>query len=256
MRQIWILAKKDVRSLFVSPLFYIIAGLCSILWSIVYVLSLRDFAERSQLMMLQTHAEGGPNIHYEVFAKHISLVNFIMLLASAAFTMRLFSEEKKQRTFDLLLTSPITATQITLGKFLGGLIAGWALVGISFLYPLSVALFAKLEWGLLFSAYAGLLLVTACYIAIGIFASALTESSVLAVIFALMGNIMLWFIGSFLEDGEGPFWQGVHQQLALGDHFVNFMKGAVHVDSFVYFFTVIAFFVFITQRVVEANRWS
>jgi ABC-2 type transport system permease protein len=256
VRQIWILARKDIRSYFVSPLFYIIAGLCTILWSIVYILSLRDFAERSQLMMLQTHADGGPNLHYEVFAKHISLVNFIMLLASAAFTMRLFAEEKKQRTFDLLLTSPVTATQITLGKFFGGLTAGWALVGVSFLYPLSVALFAKLEWGLLLSAYAGLFLVTACYIAIGIFASALSESSVLAVIFALMGNIMLWFVGSFLEDGDGPFWQGVHQQLALGDHFMNFVKGSIHLNSCVYFITVTAFFVFVTQRVVESNRWS
>jgi ABC-2 type transport system permease protein len=255
MTKIGTLARKDIRSLFMSPLFYIIAGLCTLLWSILYILALRDFAERSQFAMIQSRGEGGPNLHYEIFAKHISLVNFIMIMAAAALTMRLFSEEKRQRTFDLLLTSPITATQITLGKFFGGLTAVWALVALSFLYPLSLALFAKLEWGLLLSSYLGLLLVTACYVAVGLLASALTESSVLAVIFALLGNIMLWFMGSFLADGEGKFWQGVHEQLDLGNHFKNFVIGALHIDGLVFFLTLISLFIFVTQRVVESNRW-
>src|SRR5215204_5993454 len=107
MKGIWTIAMKDVRSLFVSPLFYLVAGVCTLLWSIFFSLSLQEFAQSSQMSMSQMGGEG-QSINYVVFARHISLVNFVMILAVAAFTMRLFAEEKRQRTFDLLLTSPIT----------------------------------------------------------------------------------------------------------------------------------------------------
>lgn len=254
MKGIWTIAMKDVRSMFMSPLFYLVAGVCTLLWSIFYSLSLQEFAQNSQMMMTQMGAEGA-NINYMVFARHISLVNFVMILAVAAFTMRLFAEEKRQRTFDLLLTSPITATQITLGKFLGGLITSLALVLISAIYPFGTALIVKSDLLPLASAYIGLMLIVACYVGVGIFASSLTESSFLAVMMALLGNILLWFVGSFLESGEGPFWQAVHSQLALGNHFINFLKGGIQVASLTYFLSMISLLVFITQRVVESNRW-
>lgn len=248
MKGIWTIAMKDVRSLFASPLFYLVAGICTLMWSIFYSLSLQEFAQSSF---------GGQNvsINYAVFARHFALVNFVMILAVAAFTMRLFAEEKKQRTFDLLLTSPITATQITFGKFLGGLIISWSLVLISAIYSLVTAIIVKADILPILSALIGLMLVVGCYVGVGMFTSSLTESSFLAVMMALIGNIMLWFIGSFLENGEGSFWQGVQQQLALGNHFTNFLKGGVQIASLAYFLTVIGLFVFITQRVVESNRW-
>lgn len=254
MKGIWTIAGKDIRSLLFSPLFYLVAGACTLLWSIFYSLTLQEFARQSQMMMSQMGGEGA-NINYMVYARHISLVNFVMILAVAAFTMRLFAEEKKQRTFDLLLTSPITATQITVGKFLGGLIVSWILVLISAIYPIGTAFIVKGDVLPLVSAYIGLMLVVACYVGVGIFASALTESSFLAVIMALLGNIMLWFLGSFLENGEGTFWEALHSQLALGNHFVNFLKGGVQIASLAYFLSVVGLLVFITQRVVESNRW-
>jgi ABC-2 type transport system permease protein len=255
MRGILAIAKKDMRSLFMSPLFYIIAGLCTTLWSLMYIMSLRDFAQRSQMMAFQGGGAQAPNIHYEVFAKHISLVNFIMILATAALTMRLFAEEKKNRTFDLLLTSPVNATQIVLGKFFGGLAINWMLVLISFLYPVSLALFAKFDWGPLFSAYIGLFLLVGCYVAIGTLASALTESPVLAVLLGLIFNVGLWFLGALFEDADLPFFQALHEHLSIGNHFVNFLKGGIHVASLAFFLSVMAFCVFATQRVIESSRW-
>ena len=254
MKGIWTIAMKDIRSLFVSPLFYLVAGVCTLFWSIFFSLSLQEFAESSQMMMSQMGGEGA-SINYVVFARHISLVNFVMILAVAAFTMRLFAEEKRQRTFDLLLTSPVTATQITAGKFFGGVVVSWALVLLSAIYPVVTALIVKSDMLPIVAAYLGLMLVVACYVGVGIFASSLTESSFLAVIMALLGNILLWFMGSFLESGEGPFWQAVHAQLALGNHFVNFLRGGVQLASLGYFLTVIGLLVFVTQRVVESNRW-
>jgi ABC-2 type transport system permease protein len=256
MKATWMIAKKDMRSLLVSPLFYIIAGICTLFWSGKFIKDINSFASRSMMASFQGGENGGgPNITYEVFASHISFVNFICILAVAGFTMRLFSEEKRNRTFDLLLTSPVTSTQITLGKFIGGLMVAWSLVAMAVIYPLLVAPITTVDWGPVAAAFIGLFLTVGCYVAVGTMMSSFTSHPVLAVIFALIGNVMLWFVGMFLEDGEGPFWTGVKEQMTLGSHFTNFMKGSINLSSIVYFISVMFICVFITQRVVESHRW-
>lgn len=256
MRGICAIAGKDLRSVFFSPLFYVIGGLCTVVWSILYIIGIQEFAAKSQMNMMQTHGEGqGLNLHYEVFARHISLVNFIMILAVAALTMRLFAEEKKQRTFDLLLTSPVTATQIVLGKFLAGMLAAWALIGISFLYPASIGFFAEFDWGPLASSYIGLMLLTAAYVAVGMFASSLTESAVLAVVMSLIFSVGIWFVGAGTDVMDNPIWVAVFEHLSVGQHFVNFIRGGISTASMVFFLSVIFLYCFLTQRVVESSRW-
>ena len=259
MRGIFAIAGKDLRSIFFSPLFWVISGLCAVVWSVLYLIRVQQFVEQSIQMQLQMamqgQTEGGPNIHYEVFAAHISLVNFIMILAVAAFTMRLFAEEKKQRTFDLLLTSPVNATQIVIGKFLGGVSVAWALVFVSFLYPLSTSFFAEIQWGPLLVSYLGLLLLTASYVAVGMFSSSLTESSVLAVVMSLIFSVGIWFVGAGTEMVDNPTWAAVFEHLSVGNHFLNFIKGGLSIASAVFFFSVIFLYCFLTQRVVESSRW-
>ena len=260
MRSILTIAGKDLRSLFLSPLFWVVGGLCSVVWSVLYLVRVQQFAEQSFRMQMMQQMQGqtgepGPNLHFEVFATHISLVNFILIMAVAALTMRLFAEEKKQRTFDLLLTSPVTATQIVIGKFLGGLGAAWALVLISFLYPVSMALFAGIEWGPLIASYIGLMLIAACYVAVGMFASSLTESAVLAVIMSLIFSVGIWFVGAATDMIDNPTWVAVFEHLSFGSHFINFIKGGISVASTVFFASVIFLYCFLTQRVVESSRW-
>ena len=254
MRGILVLAGKDLRNLFLSPLFYVISGLCTIVFTLIYFLGLREFAAASQANIIQT-GENTANLHFVVFAKHISAVNFVMLCAVSAMSMRLFTEEKKNHTMALLLTSPISATQITLGKFLAALIGTWAIVAVSFLYPLSLRLFTELQWAPLLSSYIVLFLLTGCYVAIGMFASSLTESSVITVIMAFIFNMMLWFVGAVSDATTEPWLTKTFEQLNVGVHFMNFIRGSVSVSGFVYFLSVMFLMTFLTQRVVESNRW-
>ncbi len=253
MKKTWIIAKKDITSLLASPLFYIITGFCTLCWSIKFIIDVGQFSQA--FMMNPGQGESGPNIMYQVFASHLSFVNFILILAVAGFTMRLFSEEMRNRTFDLLLTSPVSSTQITLGKFLGGLVVAWTMVAIAALYPILLSPIATFDWGPLGSAFLGLFLTAGCYVAVGTMMSSFTEHPVLAVIFALIGNVMLWFTGLFLEGAEGPFWTAVKEQMTLGNHFGNFIKGGINLSSLVYFLSIMFICVFITQRVVESHRW-
>lgn len=256
MRGILAIAGKDLRSLFFSPLFWVISFLLTCVWSGMYHISLGRFAETATIMRMQSQGEGGgPNLHEHVFTAHIALVHFFMILAVVALTMRLFAEEKKQRTFDLLLTSPVTATQIVAGKYLAALVAAWALIALSALYPLVTMLIADFDWGPLLAGYTGLLLLVACYVAVGMFASSLTESVVLAVVMGLIFSVGIWFIGALTDAVDSPMWIAVFEHLSIGNHFSAFLRGGVGTASIVFFFSVIFMSCFLTQRVVESSRW-
>jgi ABC-2 type transport system permease protein len=258
MRGAWVIAEKDLRNLFMSPLFYVVAGVCTLTWSLLFYFSVDEFLYQSFMRMQNMgpeRGEGGFNLHFTVFAKHISLVNLLAIFAIASVSMRLFTEEKRQRTFDLLLTAPVTATEIAIGKLIAGVATAWALIGVSLLYPLSLAFFGSLDWGPLLSSYIGLLLLTASYAAISMFTSSLTQNVVVSVLLSLSFNVMLWFVGAFAGAAETPAQKAVFEHLNVGTHFVNFIKGNVSLSGTVFFLSVVCLFTFLTQRVVESARW-
>ncbi len=253
MRAILTLAGKDLRNLLSSPLFYVIAGLCSVLWSYSYMRNLLEFAEQSRVYM-QPGMETGMNLQRAVFLAHISQINLLYVFVVPALTMRLLAEEKRLRTYDLLLTSPISATHIALGKFLAGFGAVSVLTLISLIYPLATRLVAEYPMGPLFAAYLGVLLVAGAYVAVGLFASSLTESVLLSVVLGLIFNILLWFLSQGAS-GSGTMISSVLEYMSLGQHFLNFIMGAVKLNSLVFLLSLIGVFVFLTQRVVESSRW-
>ena len=255
MKRATIIAAKDFKSLLLSPMFFVAAGFSALLMSYSYLRSLKDFSESSMMSAMQYGAENGQNIQFTVFMGHISITNLLFIFLLPAITMRLFAEEKKMRTFDLLLTSPVTSMDIALGKFLAALMAMSVLVGISLLYPLLTRLIAEFSLKQLISSYIGLWLVGGCYVAIGVFASSLSESVLLAVIMGLIFNLSLWFVAQGASFFETPSLVALMEHLAVGQHFANFVRGTVNISSFVFLLSCIAFFVFLTQRVVESTRW-
>lgn len=256
MRAVWVIACRDFRALATTPLFFVISGMCALIWSFMYIRVLDAFSKMSLQMAFQARGQGqGLSLHFEAFVKHISLVNFLLIIAIPALTMRLFSEEKKLRTYDLLLTSPVTATQITLGKFLAGFGAATVLLLISLLYPLSTTFLTDIQWGPLWTSYLGLWLLVGAYVAVGVFASSLTESVMLAVVMALIFNVFLWFVGSGVDAVDNSLWKGVFEHLSLGEHFLSFIRGNIELAGLVFFFSIISLNCFLTQRVVESSRW-
>jgi ABC-2 type transport system permease protein len=254
MRAIFTIAGKDLKGLLTAPLFYVIAALSSFLWSYSYMRNLLMFAERSRAFM-QPGMDSGMNLQQNVFLLHISQINLLYVFFVPALTMKLLAEEKRMRTYDLLLTSPVSATQIALGKFLAGFGAVAALTFISFLYPLATRLVAEYPMAPLLSAYLGVLLVSAAYVAVGLFASSLTESVMLSVIMGLIFNILLWFISQGSGQEATSWFSPVLEYISLGQHFLSFIMGAIKLNSLVFLLSVTGLFIFLTQRVVESSRW-
>ena len=252
MKKIFVIASRDFKSLVMSPLFMVVAGVCCVLWSFVYLRAIGDFAQRLQMTQMQGGA--AMNIYEGLFFSLISIVHLILIVAIPMLTMRLLSEEKKSRTFDLLLTSPITSADIAIGKFLAGFAAAGVLVALSFMYPLMTRLVTEFNWTMLFTSYFGLLLLVGVYVAVGLFASSLTESAFLAVLLAIVVNFALWFLGQMGEDG-GSIAMTIISKLSVADNFSNFVKGTFKISSLIFFITFISFFVFLAERVVESARW-
>jgi ABC-2 type transport system permease protein len=255
MRAILLIARKDFKQTVTSPLFFFISALCTIVWSLMYLSFLRSFAAQGFMAQMQGGGAGHQSLMSTVFVQHISVINLVLIFTVPALTMRLISEEKKSRSYDLLLTSPISSTEIAIGKFLAGLGATTLLLGLSFLYPAGTALIAKFNWATLLVLYFGVFLITALYTASGLFASSLTESAMLAVFMGVVFNLMIWFLGQSGAGSDIKWWAEVSEYLSVGSHLTGFLKGALRISSIVFFTSAIGFFVFLCQRVIESSRW-
>lgn len=254
MKGAFIIGWRDLKSIFTSPLFYVTAGFCTAVWSGLYLVAIQNFANNSSIMMQRGGA--GMNIHDAVFQRHLGIVHLIMILAVPALTMRLLAEEKSQRTYDLLLTSPISSRQIVGGKMMAGILAAWGLVAVSFVYPAVTSFYADIQWGQLLGAYLAIMLLVATYVAVGLFASSLTESVFLAIVMGVIFNVVLLVLGgSGVELAEGSAWRKVFEHLNLGYHYIEFVGGSIRTTSLVFFASIVFLYGFMAERVVESSRW-
>jgi len=126
---------------------------------------------------------------------------------------------------------------------------------LSLVYPLATRMLGDFSIVRLLTAYLGLGLVTLTYVAVGLFLSALTESIALAVVFGWIFSLCLWFLASGAEMAQTPWVTAVMEHISVGMHFGNFVRGTLQISSFAFLLSAIAFFVFLTQRIVESSRW-
>lgn len=256
MNGVMTIFKKELKGFYFNPTFWVICFLISVIFSWVYPIQLNLFA---QLLMNFVMQQGIPqnqlNIHYGVFLRQLSYLNLLLIFVVPALTMKLFAEEKKLRTFDLLLTSPVTSFQIVLGKFLAALGAIGGIVLLAFLYPLATSVMATVQWAPLLIAFMGIFLVGAVYAAMDLFASSLTENSIAAYVTSVMFNVSIWFIGIGSEVVDGERARKFFEHVSLSSHLSSLVEGTVRTNGLIFFLSIIVLFCFLAERVVESSRW-
>jgi ABC-2 type transport system permease protein len=251
-----VIFKKELRGFVFSPSFLLVCALTTTVLSWVYPVQLNEFYRNLQSMAMQPGvAPEAANIHYAVFWRHLSYLNLILIVVVPALAMRLFSEEKKMKTFDLLMTSPVTSAQIVIGKYLALLAAIFILMFLAFLYPATTALFAKFNWVQLVIAFGGIFLVAAVYAAMSLFCSSLTESAIIACVMAVIFNISIWFIGVGAEIADGATARAIMAHVSLDSHLSSLVVGTIRTSSLVFFGSLIFLFGFLSERVIESHRW-
>jgi len=256
MNPAWIIFKKEVTGYFKRPLFYFLAFMMTILLSILFTISLDKFAQSSSNAMLQFGMQPQLlNIHYSVFLPHLSIINLIFIFLIPALTMRLLSEEKKVRTFDLLLTSPIKSSSIVLGKYFAALITIFGLISVSFIYIIVSRRMFEFSWGPTLVAATGVFLVSAVYTAMNLFASSLTENGLVAFVLSIIFNLSIWFVGALNESFDEPILKSILEHISLNNHLAGMIEGTIRSNGLIYFFSLIILFCFLTDRVIESSRW-
>lgn len=252
MRKIFVIAAKEYKTYFTGPIAYVLMALFFALMSFMFVNIFSAFAGRSAMMMMQG---GGMSLNDYVFGPEFGNVNVVLLIMIPAITMRLFAEEKRNRTMDLLMTSPISAGEIVTGKFLAGVFIVWTILATMAIYPLTVRFFSSFDKGPVLTSFLGIGLMSAVYVAIGIFASSLTENVLIAYFVAFVISLFFWVIGWAAVSVDGSTAQGVLNYLSVVTHFSDFTKGNIDVSAVIYYCSLVFFFCFLTDRVVESARW-
>lgn len=169
-------------------------------------------------------------------------------------TMRLFAEEKKTGTIELLMTSPLTDLQIITGKFIAALLLYACMLAITFLYLLLLFQYGNPDWKPMLSGYLGLLLLGGCFLAIGLMFSTMTGNQLIAVVLTFGFLLFLWVIDWAGEYATGTVAE-VAKYLSLTGHIDNFSKGVIDLRDGVYYVSLIALALFMTARSVESVRW-
>ncbi len=255
MTHIRVVAAKELRSYFMSPVAYVVIAMFLL---IVGVLTYLAAVQASTIAMQQLQVRGVvPELHVNelVFRPVFGNLAIILLLLLPMLTMRLFAEERKMRTLELLMTSPITVTEIVLGKYLAVSVLFGGMVGLTGLAPVMLSFFTTIDWLPLGAAFLGVFLMGALFLAVGLFASALTENQIIAVFVSFGILLLFWMVGWAAEALQGQPIAQVLLYLSIVDHFDPFVKGLIDSRDVVYYLTSIVFWIFLTHRVIESQRW-
>jgi ABC-2 type transport system permease protein len=264
MRTALAIARKELSIYFTTPWAYAVFTAMLAISSFFFVNGLYEF-QRAQEMARVYGWERIPqefrNLTDGVMVPFWSTVMIITLFVVPFLSMRLFAEEKRNKTFELLMTVPVRPIEIVLGKYLGGVGVISATLGLTIVFPLLLSAFGRsdsgtaLEWSTVLLGYAGLLLWGATCMAVGMFISALTESQMLAA-FLTFSVLLPWMLLSGVASASEEPLRSLLGYLSFDAQLQTLLQGVLDVQSLVFFASVIFFSLLLTHRTVEAQRWA
>ena len=254
MKGLYAIFRKETANFFVSPIAYAVIAIFLLVsgfffWANVSFMSLVSLQAANNPMIAERI-----NLTDVVIRPLVQNMSIVLLFVMPLLTMRLFSEEKKSGTIELLLTYPVTDLAILFGKFLAAALL--LLVMLAGTLPFVVLLFGigDPDPGTLLSGYLGLLLMGAAFMALGIFISSLTENQIIAAAVSF-GSALLFRVLSWSSTLSGEKVGAVLKQLSILEHLESFNKGILALSDLSFFVLFIAFFLFLTLRSLETNRW-
>ena len=253
MRNIWVICRKELRSYFVSPVAYVLFVMFALIFGWFFWNMLGAFVFYS--MASQMRGEMTPmNVNEQILRQLLGNMNVVGLFFIPVITMRLFAEEKRNGTIELLATSPIQDFEVILGKWLAA-VALYA--GMLLLTGLNLAFVFKYgnpDWKPMAAGYLGLLLQASALLAIGTFISSLTKNQIIAGA-ASFGACLLVFVLGWASGYETSTWAQVLSYMSVTSHMESFTKGVLDSKDAVYYVTVIFLGLFLTARSLESLRW-
>lgn len=229
--------KRELKAYFTSPLGYVF-------FAIFYAFS-------GLFFYIFSLSVGSTDISSVFLMMFIVLMVFVPLL-----TMRLLSEDKKQKTDQLILTAPVSLLSIVMGKFLAAYAIFAIGVAVMPVYGFVMSTFATVSWLPIWGNTVGLLLLGGIFVSIGLFISSLTENQMIAAIGGFFINLMILLMNTLKSALPNGFLQDVLSSISVYSRYSEITNGIFSLSSLIFFVSVIFIFLFLTVRVLEKRRWA
>ena len=254
MKNIRTITKKELRSFFTSPIAFVVIAVFLVLSGFFFSSLIRWFNALSLQVAQNPAYYNQLNINQQVFAPLFHNMSIVLLLIVPLLTMRLFAEEKKLGTEELLFTSPLSVAEIILGKYLASLVVLLGMLALAALPAGFAFLFGNPEVLPFLTGFLGLFLMGAAFIALGIFFSSLTENQIIAAVLTF-GSLLLFWIVNWASASALGFWKGVLDYASILRHFDNLTQGILDTTDVVYYLSFIFLGLFLTHAVIQSRRW-
>lgn len=251
---VWAIARRELRVYFTSPIAYIVLAMFAVIFGFFFYLSLGFFVSFSAQAAAQP---GGPPLNVNQFVVQPTLGNFtfIVLFLMPMLSMRLFAEEQRSGTLELLLTSPLTDYEIIIGKWLGAMLLYACMLGIGLVNLSILFIYTTPDWRAMLVGLLGMLLLGGALLAVGCFISTLTKNQIVAGALTFGLFLLLWVM-SWVNQFSASTIGEVCAYLSVPPHFEQFSKGVVELKDVVYFVSVISLGLFLSKRSLESLRWK
>lgn len=249
---------KELKSFFYSPMAYFIIAFFTAITAAFFYLNLNSFVEMSLMdQIYQQQYRMGPrtlNVNLMMIRPYFYNIVLISLFFLPLLTMRLYSEEKRSGTIELLYTTPITPIQIVLAKFFAGL-AFYLVALIPTLFFIAILFsYGEPEFWPVFSGYIGLILMGSAYISLGLLISTSTEHQIIAAIGGFGLSLLLWVIG-FGAGYAGQTLGEIMNYLSIINHFEDFAQGVIDTTHVVYYLLFTMTGIYFSLKMVESVKW-
>ena len=254
MKNVWSITKKELKTYFSSPIAYVVIAVFMLLVGFFFYSLVWWFNSQSMQMAQNPNYAQQVNINQMVYSPLFHNISIILLLMLPLLTMRLFAEEKRIGTEELLFTSPISVNQIILGKYLASLAVLAVMLLLTGLLSLFAFAYGNPEIAPVLVGYLGLFLMGAAFIAVGIFFSSLTENQIVSAILTF-GALLLFWILSWAASSTGGVWKDVLNYLSFFQHFDGITRGILDTADLVYYLSFSFFGLFLTHAVIQSRRW-
>jgi ABC-2 type transport system permease protein len=253
MRNIWVIFRKELGSYFVSPIAYILLTMFALIFGFFFWNALGYFVFMG--MQMQMRGRMMPmNLNEEVIRPLLQNASVIGLFFIPMITMRLFAEEKRSGTIELLVTSPVRDLEVILGKWLAALALYACMLLTTALNFAFLFKYGNPDWKPLAMGYLGLLLQAGALLAIGTFISTLTKNQIIAGA-ATFGVCLLLWVLEWVSGYENATWAQVLAYMSVITHFESFAKGVLDSKDAIFYVTLIFLGLFFTARSMESLRW-
>ncbi|MDZ7289107.1 MAG: ABC transporter permease subunit [candidate division KSB1 bacterium] len=257
MRNFLAILEKELKSYFYSPVAYVVLGFFVVATGLFFynIINWFDRISMQSMMMAQRYGQMQPvNVNMMAIRPLFHNIAIIALFLLPGLTMRLFAEEKRQGTMELLATSPLTNWQITLGKFTSALLFYLVMLLVTGVFITLLFFFGNPEVWPILSGYLGLLLVGGCFISLGLLFSAFTENQIIAFVSAFAVNLAILALG-WLSNFTGPTLAQFFSSISPIEHFDDFAKGIIDTKHLVFYLSFMFAGIFLTYVTVESARW-